>query len=136
MNFISIQNMKWEFGKSYKLLCFQVRKSPAPLDIPTPTPAPDHLLGDKSQHSDSHPCTPAPLNIPTPTPAPDHLSAFHKSFAPIDFTCTSRCMKRGDSHVAHSSVDDLVQCVLGPLYTLDGQRPMHARLLIIFAPSS
>ena len=41
MNFISIKNMKWEFGKSYKVFYFQVRKSPALLNIPTPTPAPD-----------------------------------------------------------------------------------------------
>ena len=33
--------MKWKFGKSYKLCYFQVRESPAPLNIPTPTPAPD-----------------------------------------------------------------------------------------------
>ena len=33
--------MEWKFGKSYKLLYFQVRESPAPLNIPTPTPAPD-----------------------------------------------------------------------------------------------
>ena len=33
--------MKWEFGKSYKLFYFQVKESPAPLNIPTPTPAPD-----------------------------------------------------------------------------------------------
>ena len=30
--------MKWKFGKSYELFYFQVRESPAPLDIPTPTP--------------------------------------------------------------------------------------------------
>ena len=33
--------MKWKFGKSYERFCFQVRESPAPLNIPTPTPAPD-----------------------------------------------------------------------------------------------
>ena len=31
MNFISIKNTTWEFGKSYKLLYFQVRESTAPL---------------------------------------------------------------------------------------------------------
>ena len=41
MNFISIKNMRWQFGKSYKLFYFQVRGSPVPLNIPTPTPAPD-----------------------------------------------------------------------------------------------
>ena len=33
--------MKWKFGKSFKLFYFQMRESPAPFDIPTPTPAPD-----------------------------------------------------------------------------------------------
>ena len=33
--------MKCKFGKSYKLFYFQVRESPAPLNIPTPAPAPD-----------------------------------------------------------------------------------------------
>ena len=41
MNFISIENMKVTFLKSYKLFYFQVKKSPAPLNIPTPTPAPN-----------------------------------------------------------------------------------------------
>ena len=41
INFISVKNMKWKCGKSYKLFYFQVRESPAPLNIPTPTPAPD-----------------------------------------------------------------------------------------------
>ena len=56
MNFISIKNMKWEFGNSYKTFLFsskgtfiffyfQVRETPAPLNILTPTPAPDHLWG-------------------------------------------------------------------------------------------
>ena len=33
--------MKWKFGKSYKLFYFQVTESPAPLNVPTPTLAPD-----------------------------------------------------------------------------------------------
>ena len=33
--------MKWRSGKSYKLFYFQTRESPAPLNIPTPTPAPE-----------------------------------------------------------------------------------------------
>ena len=33
--------MKLKFGKSYKLFYFQVRESPAPHNIPTPSPAPD-----------------------------------------------------------------------------------------------
>ena len=33
--------MKWKFGKSGKLFYFQIRESPAPLNIPTPSPAPD-----------------------------------------------------------------------------------------------
>ena len=41
------ENTKWEFGKSYKLFNFQVRKSPAPLNIPTPTPAPERVLSSK-----------------------------------------------------------------------------------------
>ena len=41
MNFISIKEMKWKLGKSYNLFYFQVRESPAPLNIPTLTPAPD-----------------------------------------------------------------------------------------------
>ena len=43
------KNMKWKCGKSYKLFYFQVRESPAPLNIPTPTPAPDHLLGGHNE---------------------------------------------------------------------------------------
>ena len=41
--------MKWTFGKSSKLLYFQVRESPVPLRILTPTPAPDHLLGGHNE---------------------------------------------------------------------------------------
>ena len=33
--------MKWELGESYQLFYFQVRESPATLNIPIPTPAPD-----------------------------------------------------------------------------------------------
>ena len=33
--------MKLKFDKSYKLFYFQVRESPAPLNVPRPTPAPD-----------------------------------------------------------------------------------------------
>ena len=43
-NFISHidqKNMRWNFGTSYKLSNFQERESPAPLNIPTPTRAPD-----------------------------------------------------------------------------------------------
>ena len=35
------KNMKGKFGKSYQLFYFQVRESPAPLNIPIPTPASD-----------------------------------------------------------------------------------------------
>ena len=41
MNFISIKNMKWEFGQSYQLFYSQVKESP--------TPAPDHLLGGHNE---------------------------------------------------------------------------------------
>ena len=33
----------------WRLLYFQVRESPAPLNLPTPTPAPDHLLGGHNE---------------------------------------------------------------------------------------
>ena len=42
-------SMKLKFGKSYKLSYFQVRESPAPLNIPTPIPAPDHRLGGHNE---------------------------------------------------------------------------------------
>ena len=38
MNFILIKNMEWTFGKSYKLFSFQIRESPALLNIPTAAP--------------------------------------------------------------------------------------------------
>ena len=41
MNLVSIKNMKWKFGTSYQLFHFQMRDSPAPLNIPIPTPASD-----------------------------------------------------------------------------------------------
>ena len=41
INFISIKKHEMEISKSYKLFYFQVRESPAPRNIPTPTPAPD-----------------------------------------------------------------------------------------------
>ena len=41
--------MQCKLGKSYKLFYFQVRESPVPLNIPTPTPAPDHLLGGHNE---------------------------------------------------------------------------------------
>ena len=42
------KDMKWKFGKSLKLLKFQVRESPAPLNIPTPTPIPWPLRSGRS----------------------------------------------------------------------------------------
>ena len=46
MNFISIKNH--EVGTWY-FFYFQVRESPAPLNIPTPNPATDHLLGGHNE---------------------------------------------------------------------------------------
>ena len=40
MGSIPIPKIKLDFGKSFKLLNFQVRESPAPLSMPTPTLAP------------------------------------------------------------------------------------------------
>ena len=36
--------MEWQFSKCSELFYFQVKESPATLNIPTPTPAPDNPL--------------------------------------------------------------------------------------------
>ena len=41
MNSVSMKNMKRKFGESCKLFYFQVRESPAPLNMPIPTCASD-----------------------------------------------------------------------------------------------
>ena len=47
--------MKCKFGKSYRLFYFQVRESPAPLNIPTPTPAPDRRAHYQSKRKATGP---------------------------------------------------------------------------------
>ena len=46
MDCISIDKHEMEICQ---LFYFQVRESPAPLNIPTPTPAPNHLLGGHNE---------------------------------------------------------------------------------------
>ncbi len=43
------QTKKPKINKPRKLFYFQVRESPIPLNILTPTPAPDHLLGGHNE---------------------------------------------------------------------------------------